>query len=198
MKKGLISVITAALFLGCVGLASAEEIGNSPRLNIAKKTTGFIAGWASGFFFHEAGHEIVARLEGVDMGWSGVFNTRWTVFTSNKNKLRHIALAGFGAQIVSTEIILGIDQIPKDNAYVLGWLAFNVFNSFYYPLVNQLRGGYGDIETVRKTGIDTAYVEIGLIAHGLLTAYRVYNNPKFIPYVKATKEELILGISWSF
>ncbi len=195
--KRLISVmvIIVALFLGYVTSVNAEEIGANSRLNIAKKTAGFVAGLASGIFSHEAGHEIVSRLEDVDLDWSGA---HWTVHETDKNKVRHIALAGFGAQIISTEIILGVDQIPKDNAYVLGWLAFNVFNSFYYPLVNQLRGGYGDIETLRKNGIDTAYVEIGLIAHGLLTAYRVYNNPKFIPYVKATKEELILGISWSF
>ncbi len=198
--KRLISVmvIIVALFLGYVTSVNAEGIGANSRLNIAKKTAGFVAGLASGIFFHETGHEIVARLENTDMGWSGVFNSQWRAPSAHNTELRHIALAGFGAQIVSTEIILGMNQIPKDNAYVLGWLAFNVFNSLCYPLLNELRGGYGDIETLRKAGIDTAYVEIGLIAHGLLTAYRIYRNPQFIPYIKATKEELILGISWSF
>ncbi|MBU3901510.1 hypothetical protein KJ590_00315 [Patescibacteria group bacterium] len=197
MKKiGLVLLVAVMVFLaGNSGVALADETSEA-RWNLAKKGAGFVAGFASGVLFHEAGHEIVARLENVNINWSG---TRWTVNAANNTKLRHIALAGFGAQIISTEILLGLDQIPKDNSYVLGWLAFNVIESFYYPLRNQLRDdGYGDIKTLRKAGIDTAYVEIGLIAHGLLTAYRIYHNPKFIPYVKATKEELILGIGWSF
>ena len=174
-------------------VAWADEVSEA-RWDLAKKGTGFAAGLASGFLFHEAGHEVVARAENVNMSWSG---DRWTVRTSG-GSLRNIAWAGFGAQVISTEVILGFDKIPKDNAYVLGWLAFNILNSFTYPLRNELQNGYGDLETLRRTGVDTGYVEIGMVVYGLLTAYRIYHNPKFIPYIRATKEEVALGIGWRF
>ncbi len=195
MKK-LALVIVVMVFFGInIGVVLADEVSEA-RWGLTKKGMGFAAGFASGFLFHEAGHEVVARAENVDMSWNG--DNRWFAKTSSDSKLRNIAFAGFGAQVVSTEVILGIDKIPKDNAYVLGWLAFNVLNSFLYPLRNELQGGYGDLETLRRTGIDTGYVEIGMVAYGLLTAYRVYKNPKFIPYVKATKEEIIFGVGWRF
>lgn len=195
MKKSKVAVVIAVLlfFLCSYSFAFADEIKEA-RINLAKKSAGFVGGCLSGFLFHEAGHEIIAKVENVDMSWSG---DRWTARTSG-GSLRNIAWAGFGAQVISTEIILGIDQIPKDNSYVLGWLAFNVFNSFLYPLRNEFGNGYGDLEMLHRTGIDTAYVEVGLVAYGLLTAYRVYHNPKFIPFIKTTKEEVVLGIGWRF
>lgn len=191
--KRLIFFVAVAMILVSNGTALADEASEA-RWNLAKKGIGFVAGLTSGFLFHEIGHEIVARAEGADINWS---DNRWTARASG-NSLRNIAWAGFGAQVISTEVILGVEKIPKDNAYVLGWLAFNICNSLIYPLRNELQNGYGDLETLRRTGIDTAYVEIGLVAYGLLTAYRVYHNPKFIPYIKTTKEEIVLGVSWRF
>jgi len=189
MKK--LALLIVAVMVLANNVAWADEVGEA-RWNLAKKGTGFASGFLSGFLFHEAGHEIMARVENVDMSWS---DGRWRAYASGKS-LRNIAWAGFGAQVISTEVILGFDKIPKDNTYVLGWLAFNVFNSFLYPLRNELMNGYGDLETLRRTGVDTGYVEIGMVAYGLLTAYRIYKNPKFVPYVRATKEEIIMGVSW--
>ena len=93
---------------------------------------------------------------------------------------------------------MGIEKIPKDNAFVFGWLGFNIINSLLYVLDNELRDGIGDLETLRATGVNTGFVEIGLVAHSILTAYRIYKNPKFIPYVRATRGELALGIGWRF
>lgn len=192
MKRLALLLAVMALLAGN-SIALADE-AKEARWNLAKKGTGFVGGLVSGFLFHEANHEIMARIEGADMSWSG---GRWTARTSG-GSLRNIAWAGFGAQVVSTEVILGFDKIPKDNAYVLGWLTYNVFNFFLYPVRNELQGGYGDLETLRKTGVDTGYVEVGMIAYGLLTAYRIYHNPKFIPYVRATKGEIVMGIGWKF
>jgi len=195
MKKLALFVAVMAFLGSNIGVAWADEASEA-RWNLAKKGAGFVAGFASGFLFHEAGHEIMARVEGADTDWSA--GIRWTVRDVSNRSLRNIAWAGFGAQVVSTEVLLGFDKIPKDNAYILGWLTFNVFESLLYPLRNELQGGYGDLETLRKTGIDTGYVEIGMIAYGLVTAYRIYKNPKFIPYVRATREEVVLGIGWKF
>jgi len=179
-----------------VGVALADEAAIA-RWTLAKKSTGFVGGFLSGFAFHELGHEVVARVEGVGMSWQGADN-RWLADTHDKGKLRNITLGGFGAQIISTEIILGVDKIPKDSAFVLGWLGFNILNSLLYVADNELRDGVGDLETLRATGVDTGFVEIGLVAHSILTAYRIYKNPKFIPYVRATRGELALGIGWKF
>jgi len=202
MKKMMFVIAAAAVLVLMVGLFSGNSVALADeaavaRWSLAKKSAGFIGGWVSGFLFHEAGHEVVARVEGVGMSWQGADN-RWLANTYDQGKLRNIALGGFGAQIISTEIILGIEKIPKDNAFVFGWLGFNIINSLLYVLDNELRDGIGDLETLRATGVNTGFVEIGLVAHSILTAYRIYKNPKFIPYVRATRGELALGIGWRF
>jgi hypothetical protein len=193
MKKTALLVAVMTLLVSS-GTVLADE-SSEARWNLVKKGTGFVAGLVSGFLFHEAGHAIIARIENVDLSWNG---GQLYATTSSKNKLRNVAFAGFGAQMLSAEVILGINQIPKDNAYVLGWLSYDIFNLFSYSLENELRGDCGDLKTLRKTGVDTGYVEIGMVAYGLLTAYRIYKNPQFIPYVKATKEEIVMGFGWRF
>lgn len=155
---------------------------------------------ASGYLLHEGGHAFVALIRNVPVNW----NVDWgglhgTIQTSSSCDKRAIGFAGFGTHIVSTELILGIDSIPKDNAYILGWLTFNTLNSIAYSLRNELqKGGYGDLKLLKDNGVDVRYVETVLIGHALLTAYRVYYNPKFLPYIHVTRNEVLLGITWAW
>lgn len=197
MKKRMSGIAVMALVLAVALVFSAsycwaEDEVTAARISVAKKAGGFIAGAIAGLASHELGHEVVARFEGADMHWSG---TSWSTDTS-PSALRNIAIAGFGAQVLSTEVILGVDAIPKDNAFVLGWLTFNILNTVQYAAMDSLQGGHGDFETLRKNGANTDLVKIGLLAHAALSAYRLYKNPKFIPYVQATKNELVLGLAW--
>ena len=195
MKKLLLVLSVAVAFASTFSascLALADEV-SSVRISVAKKTGGFIAGVASGLVFHELGHEAMARFEGVDMRWSGTTNWRTS---ASPAAMRNIAIGGFGAQVLSTEIMLGVDAIPKDNAFILGWLAFNVLNVANYMIKDEVCGGYGDFETLRNNGMNTDFLKVGLLAHAALSAYRLYKNPKFIPYVGMARDELVLGLTW--
>lgn len=199
MKKFFLAVTVMAI-LALVFPAThcwAEDDVTAARISVAKKTAGFVAGLASGFLLHEAGHEIVGLVEGVHMSWSGGFDPRWTAYTNDHEKLRRVAIAGFGAEIVSAEIILGVDAIPKDNAFVLGVLTYAILNPVIYLLRDNLQhGGYGDYETLRNNGANVDLIKVGMLAHAALSAYRLYKNPKFIPYVQVTKNEIAMGLTW--
>jgi len=209
MKNSLLVLIAVLILCNSVFAEDVEnaEYVRETQLDLVKESAGFVGGFASGVLFHEFGHEFMAELEGVDLDWD-LKRGRWTAQTSG-NKLRNIAFGGFGAQIISTEILLGNDKIPKKNSYVLGWLAFNVINEIIYPLRDELQdGGYGDLKTLRKTGVNTNFVNFGLIAHGLWTAYRVYNlksgnqSPnswKFAPCLSVVPgKEVFLGFNLRF
>jgi len=200
MKRTIVLVVIAVLV--SVSLCWADEITKEQiteaRIDVAKKVVGFGAGFVAGGAFHELSHAVVAKIEDVHMEWGG-FTPRWTAYTNDSGKLRNIAFAGFGGEILSSEIILGVPAIPKDNAFVLGWLAWDILDPILYTLQDSLqKGGYGDIETLRNNGVNTDLMKVGLIAHALVTAYRLYKDPKFVPYVTVTKKEVVLGFSFTF
>lgn len=194
MKKlSLILLLVVIALMFSVSCCYADEVSTA-RIAIVKKTGGFFGGLAAGLISHELlGHETMAKLEGADMHWNG---TKWST-NASPSALRNIAMAGFGAQVLSTEILLGVDAIPKDNSFVLGWLTYNILNAVYYTAADSLqKGGCGDFETLRNNGTNTDLVKIGLLAHAALSAYRIYKNPKFIPYVEFSRNELVLGLTW--
>ncbi len=208
MRK-IVLVLSVVLFvLVAGGQALAEDKpkldASDARWSLLKKTGGFVGGLTAGLLCHEAGHQVVASLEGVSMDWNlggGIQIGKWTAHNYSSHSLRNIALGGFGAQVLSTEILLGFDEIPKDNSFILGWMTFNILNSIFYVLVNELSSGHEDLKTLRDAGMgrnDVTLLEVGLVAHALLSAYRVYKDPKFIPYVRATKSEFAVGISWQW
>lgn len=194
MRK--ITLAVALLFVSAS--CWAEDEITAARVNTAKRAGWFVAGYLSGFGSHELHHAVIAKTEGVGMEWSGgvQFPGRWTAHSDDKEKIRRVAIAGFVGQVLSTEVILGIDAIPKNNAFILGWLAYNISNAVYYTAVDNLRGGYGDFESLRNNGMNTDLVKVGLLAEAAISAYRIYRNPKFIPYVQAAMDELVVGLSW--
>lgn len=197
-------VVVVSFLLVSTPLLAEEETeeqleSNAARWSLVKKTGGLLGGLGTGYLCHAAGHQLMASVEGVDMSWrfKGV-NLSWSANTNSKTKLRDIALGGFGAQVVSTEIMLATDKIPKDNAFVLGWLGFNIFNSVRYVLSNEWSSGHGDLATLRNTGMDVRWLEAGLVAHAVLSGYRIYKDPKFIPYIRVTRQELGVAIGWQW
>jgi hypothetical protein len=195
-KVGTVLLAFAVAFSAYPCWGDGDEV-TAARIDVIKKVVGFAAGWQCGLLFHEAGHAVAARLENVGMDWSDMSDPRWTAQTDNKSKLRVIAAAGYGAEVFSSEVILGANVIPKDNAFILGWLAFDILNPLIYTLRDSLeKGGYGDMETLRNSGVNTDIVKVALLAHAALSAYRLYENPKFIPYVSATQSKIVLGLSW--
>jgi len=195
--KSLLAVLMIGMMVFSVSFVFAEETELTPsqtRWFLMKKTVGFGTGFFAGFVGHELGHSVVAEIEDVDITWSG---SDWRTHTEKKSEVRNISLGGFAEQILSSEIILGCDKIPKDNAFVLGYMAWNIINPIIYTLKNETRsGGHGDLKTIDKSGLNSEYVELVIVGHALLSAYRLYKKPEFPFFIKATHQELIIGLAW--
>ncbi len=192
--KNLIFVILFLFFTPTI--VSAELAPSEAQWNLAVKTGSFTAGIVSGLIFHELGHEIVAHQEGVDIEWSG---TEWYTDNASASQHRNISIAGFGMQILSTEVILRSKSIPKDSSFVLGWLTYNIVNQITYPLQNELSSnGYDDLANYKKNGGNVKVLEVGLIAHAIWSFYRLKNNPDTPFFIRATRDEVRVGLGWKF
>ena len=169
------------------------------KTDIIKKTLWFSLGWTAGFLFHETGHLVVAKLENVDNSYSNIFGSCFIKYHTNDNsKLRRISSAGFGAEILSSEFILGVNSIPKNNAFFLGWLAFDILNPVFYTLIDMQGGGYGDMRSLHQSDMNTDIVKAVLLAHSALSVYRLYENPYVMPYIGITKEEVSFFLAWKW
>jgi len=192
--KNLFLVILFMLLLPAI--VSAELSPPEARWGLAKKAGGFTAGFVSGLAFHELGHEIIARHENADIEWN---STNWYVSNAKSSELRNISTAGFAMQVLSTEVILRSESIPKDSSYVLGWLMYNIVTQITYPLQNELSSsGYKDLDTYEKNGGNVKVLEVGLIAHAIWSFYRLKSNPDTPFFIRATRDEVRVGLGWKF
>jgi hypothetical protein len=216
MKDGIIIILVAMICLSSIPCWAEEDAINSntnatlnsmdfkekdtaitARIIVAKKITGFTAGYLAGYAFHDAGHFLVALIE--DAKQPHISGATFKSIPSNPESSRHIAIGGFSAQILSTEIILDIDAIPKDNSFVLGWLTFNIMNTVSYVIADTISNDIcEDFKSLRTKGVNTDIIKVALLAHTALSVYRIYKNPKFIPYVNITKNEVIAGLAWQW
>ena len=120
----------------------------------------FSAGIVAAFSIHEGAHALVAELTDTDMDWElGNYNqpVAFTEHASNDCKGAAINSAGLIAQAIGSEIILQVDTIDKNDAFVRGMMAWNIVNPILYALdywffhiSNQENGnGYqGDIQGI--------------------------------------------------
>lgn len=207
MKK--VSAFFILFLLLCPMTSLAENLGDdeySPtpweaRLSLAKTAGGFALGWWAGFGFHEGCHQLAAQATDTHMDWVWTGGEPiWLISSSTSRfKKRIIASAGLSCQVISSEIILGVDKIPKDNSFILGWLGFNIFNAISYSISNEMHSsGVGDLGMLKSTGVKTEYVEAALIAHALLTAYRTWKNPDFPVFIDVTKKDIVAGFRWEW
>jgi hypothetical protein len=123
----------AILFLGFIpSYASAEEDGRPFRSALK-----FSAGIVSAFLIHEGSHAFVARLTNTDITWeTGTFNQP-IAFIENANtdsKGWAINSAGLISQAAGAEIILQVDKIDKNDAFVRGMMTWNILNPLLYSL----------------------------------------------------------------
>lgn len=201
MKKIILVALVVIYFVGFSAFAVAEELdADQARWSLLKKTSGFAAGFAVGLLTHEIGHQVMADLNNVSLTWE---KTKWTLYSDKRSTVKQITLGGFGAEILSAEAMLFFDEIPKDNAFILGYLGYHIFNTLSYVLIDQLSAnGAGDFQALRNTGgmsrSDVNLLQIGLVAHAIFTAYRVFENPKVKLYVNATSKEIVVGLSWQW
>jgi hypothetical protein len=127
---------------------------------------------------HEAGHTAAALALGYPMSdisyrFSSVEVEGLEVGTRDD---KIIKMSGFAAQALSTEVILGVKEIPKDSWFVAGILVGNIVHPLAY--VVRAETGYArDFEGFSKK--DRRIAEALIVGYSLLSAYRVYKNPDF-------------------
>ena len=165
MKKNKISkfarytfTATALLFFGFMpSYASAVEDGIT-----LGSTLEFSVGVISAFLIHEGSHALVAGLTNTTMHWElGTLNQPM-VFSENANsdaKGFAINSAGLISQVAGSEIILQVDKIDKNDAFVRGMMTCNILNPILYSL------DYWMIHSTNKTNGNNYQGDLAGIEH---------------------------------
>ena len=181
----------ALLFLELVpSHAGAAEGG--VRLGSALK---FSAGIVSGFLIHEGSHALVAGLTNTDLHWeTGTYNQPIAFTESADTDAKGFAInsAGLISQAVGGEIILQVDKIDKNDAFVRGMMTWNILNPILYSLdywifhsTNKINGnGYqGDLAGIEhysnKATADGFALSISAIA--VFQGYRFIKTQSWAP-----------------
>ena len=188
-----------ALF-GIIFLASSCTSQSTERVS-AIETGKFGAGIAAGIAGHELGHYAVGKLQGMDNVRIRPFKTTYSYEKYDESKDRNFLLGGFASDIIGSEIVMSNDKLfPKDNNFVLGYLAWTMFEPISYTLRHEFgwEGENGDLRGLEETGMNVEYLEIGMIAHSALTYYRLRHNPSSPLYVEASPSKVLLGAKWEF
>jgi len=131
--------ISTALFVGTliltVGPARNAACDETPITIVS--LVKFAGGAVSAFMIHEGAHFMVAEATHTNLGWEiGNYNQP-IAFTENaKSDSDAVAVysAGLVSQVVGSEIILDVDQINKNDAFVRGMMAWNIVNPIIYAL----------------------------------------------------------------
>ncbi|MCC6749166.1 MAG: hypothetical protein IT371_16005 [Deltaproteobacteria bacterium] len=138
-----------------------------------------IMGIVASTVWHELGHFIMSKSLGVSFkwpasGWDGIFIPLWHIPDDTpRDKRIAISLTGFIFDAVATEVLLWVPQIPKDNLFVVGFLLHSILNNLLYPLVDVIRGGYGDVQSLRTAGMPVVQLHVPLVLHSLLALSRL-------------------------
>ena len=155
----------------------------------------FSAGVVAAFSIHEGAHALVAELTDTDMDWElGNYNQPigFTEHASNDTKGAAINAAGLISQAIGSEIILQVDSIDKNDAFVRGMMAWNIVNPILYALdywfihiSNQENGkGYqGDIQGIEYYANEpTAHgFALGITSIALFQGYRFLKTQSWAP-----------------
>lgn len=180
MKKLLIVFICMFFFAFHLSALSFggeidSQTGSSIR-GFIKESLLFTSGWMAGYITHDAGHYAVGRIEGADVRYDGMRrgSVQLWIEADSDSKLRNVALAGFGVQVISTELMLYDRDV--DSTFQLGWLLFNIVNPVLYTLANEISAdGHGDLKTVEESGLNSRWVEAVIVTHAVISGYRIYN-----------------------
>ena len=155
----------------------------------------FSAGIVSAYLIHEGSHVLVAGLTDTDMRWEMGTLNQPILFTENADtKWKGFAInsAGLLSQVAGSEIILQVDKIDKNDAFVRGMMACNILNPILYSLdywifhsTNKINGNSyrGDLAGVEhysnKATADGFALSISAIA--VFQGYRFLKTQSWAP-----------------
>ena len=97
----------------------------------------FCAGIVAAFSIHEGGHALVGWVTGTDMDWRWGDMNQPLQFTEDADSDADgaaINMAGLISQAIGAEVILQVDKIDKNDAFVQGMMTWNILNPIFYAL----------------------------------------------------------------
>jgi len=155
----------------------------------------FSAGVVSAFMIHEGSHLLVAEATDTDIDWeAGNYNQPLGFTAETDNDTKGVALfsAGLASQVIGSEIILQVDRINKNDAFVRGMMAWNIINPILYSLdywffriSNQDNGNgfQGDIEGIEHYSNETTanVFALSMVAIASFQGYRFLKTQTWAP-----------------
>ena len=168
----------------------------------------FTAGVATSMLIHEGSHAIVAGVTGTHMTWKvGTYNQPigFTEHADSDAKGVAVYSAGLLSQVITSEIILDIKKIDKNDDYVRGIMAWNIINPILYSLDywvfhssnkkedNSYQGDITGIEHYSNHATANGYA-IGITAIALFQGYRFLRTQSWAPdWLRSEKKQLFLA-----
>ena len=155
----------------------------------------FTAGVVSAFMIHEGSHLLVAKATETDIDWeAGNYNQPLGFTADPDSDAKGVALysAGLASQVIGSEIILQVDSINKNDAFVRGMMAWNIINPILYSLdywfirrSNQDNGNgfQGDIEGIEHYSNETTanVFALSMLAIASFQGYRFLKTQTWAP-----------------
>ena len=200
-KIFLVCLVGALLFIfpGHQFIFAAEETIT------ARSAAKFAAGVISSALVHEGAHAMVAAATNTDLTWKfGNYNQPLAFETKASSDAKGLALfsSGLIAQLISSEIILDVDSIDKNDAYVRGMMAWNILNPIFYALdywvfrisnqqnSNSYQGDLEGIEHYSNERTAQAFA-IGITAIAAFQGYRFLKTQDWAPdWLKAAPDNV--------
>jgi hypothetical protein len=129
------SIFGLSIFLALVVKPTyAKAEGNTLTAGSVLKYT---AGIATSALVHEGSHALVAGLTGTHLTWEAGTYNQPIGFTDHANSnAKGVAIysAGLISQAIGGEIILDVDKIDKNDAFVRGMMTWDILNPILYSL----------------------------------------------------------------
>ena len=189
LKIAIIQIVVVIFLLSYISIAVAEE---KFTYTAAAK---FLGGVASAALIHEGAHALVAGITGTHMSWSlGNYNQPISFTEGAESNSKGVAVysAGLISQALTSEIILDVDKIDKNDAFVRGMMAWNIINPILYALDywfihssnkedgNTYQGDIKGIEHYSRTSTANLFAA-GLVAISVFQGYRFLKTQTWAP-----------------
>lgn len=155
----------------------------------------FSAGIVSAFLIHEGSHLLVAKATNTDIDWEvGNYNQPIGFTAEADNDTKGVALysAGLTSQVIGSEVILQVDRIDKNDAFVRGMMGWNIINPILYSLdywffrvsnQNNGNGFQGDIEGIKHYSNETTanVFALSMVTLASFQGYRFLKTQTWAP-----------------
>ena len=201
-----IAVLLAAIvvFSSLAPASLHAEGGELTPTAVAK----FAAGIASSMLVHEGAHALVAAATNTHMSWkAGNYNQPIGFTEDVDSDAEGVALysAGLLTQLGASEVILQVDKIDKNDAFVRGMMAWNVLNPILYSLdywvfrIANKNGGpsyQGDLQGIEHFSSEATAqgFAIGITAIAAFQGYRFLKTQDWAPqWLKGTPDTVTLA-----